>query len=40
MTDKEKEKTIENNAVVEEKITKVTGEVQIRKYVNHVEKDS
>ena len=33
MTDKEKEKTIENNAVVEEKITKVTGEVQIRKYV-------
>ena len=33
MIDKEKEKQIENNAVVEEKITKVTGEVQIRKYV-------
>ena len=35
MTDKEKEKDkqIDNNTVVEEKITKVTGEIQIRKYV-------
>ena len=33
MTEKEKDKQIENNAIVEEKITKVTGEVQIRKYV-------
>ena len=32
MTDKDKEKQADNQAVVEEKITKVTGEVQIRKY--------
>ena len=32
MTDKDKEKQPDNQAVVEEKITKVTGEVQIRKY--------
>ena len=32
MTDKDKEKQPENQSVVEEKITKVTGEVQIRKY--------
>ena len=35
MTDKpkEKEKQVDNNAIVEEKITKVTGEIQIRKYI-------
>ena len=33
MADKEKDKQIENNTIVEEKITKVTGEVQIRKYI-------
>ena len=33
MTDKDKDKQVDNNTIVEEKITKVTGEVQIRKYV-------
>ena len=31
MTDKDKDKQVDNNTIVEEKITKVTGEVQIRK---------
>ena len=33
MTEKEKEKPAENQSIVEEKITKVSGEVQIRKYI-------
>jgi len=33
MADKEKEKQVESNTIVEEKITKVTGEIQIRKYI-------
>ena len=33
MTDKDKDKQVDNNTIVEEKITKVTGEVQIRKYI-------
>ena len=33
MSDKDKEKAAENQSIVEEKITKVSGEVQIRKYI-------
>ena len=33
MSDKDKDKTAENQSIVEEKITKVSGEVQIRKYI-------
>jgi len=33
MSDKDKEKQAENQSIVEEKITKVNGEVQIRKYI-------
>ncbi len=33
MSDKDKDKTPENQSIVEEKITKVSGEVQIRKYI-------
>jgi hypothetical protein len=34
MTEKDKDKPAENNqSIVEEKITKVSGEVQIRKYI-------
>ena len=33
MSDKDKEKQAENQSLVEEKITKVNGEVQIRKYI-------
>ena len=33
MTDKDKNKQVDSNTIVEEKITKVTGEIQIRKYV-------
>ena len=33
MTEKEKEKQAENQSIVEEKITKVSGEIQIRKYI-------
>ena len=33
MTEKEKEKPNENKSIVEEKITKVSGEIQIRKYI-------
>ena len=33
MTEKDKDKATENQSIVEEKITKVNGEVQIRKYI-------
>ena len=33
MSEKDKEKQAENQSIVEEKITKVNGEVQIRKYI-------
>ena len=33
MTEKNKEKTAENQSIIEEKITKGLGEVQIRKYI-------
>ena len=33
MSDKDKDKTPENQSIVEEKITKVSGEIQIRKYI-------
>ena len=33
MSDKEKDKNVENQSIIEEKITKVSGEVQIRKYI-------
>ena len=33
MTDKDKDKQLDNNTIIEEKITKVTGEIQIRKYI-------
>ena len=33
MTEKEKDKPADNQSIVEEKITKVSGEVQIRKYI-------
>ena len=33
MTDKDKDKQAENQSIVEEKITKVNGDVQIRKYI-------
>ena len=33
MTDKEKDKPSENQSIIEEKITKVNGDVQIRKYI-------
>ena len=33
MTDKDKDKPSENQSIVEEKITKVNGDVQIRKYI-------
>ena len=38
MTEKEKEKPAENQSIVEEKITKVSGEVQIRKYIKQIRK--
>ena len=33
MTDKDKDKPSENQSIIEEKITKVNGDVQIRKYI-------
>ena len=33
MTDKDKDKQVDNNTIVEEKITKGNGEVQIKKYI-------
>ena len=33
MTDKDKDKQADNQSIVEEKITKVNGEIQIRKYI-------
>ena len=33
MSDKDKDKNAENQSIIEEKITKVSGEVQIRKYI-------
>ena len=33
MTEKEKDKPADNQSIVEEKITKVTGDIQIRKYI-------
>ena len=33
MSDKDKDKTPDNQSIIEEKITKASGEVQIRKYI-------